>query len=356
MSDQRRRSQGKQTIMRLQECPAAGNEAQIEMVGVSACFQEMKNRLMQAAAWNHEPVLLIGERGSGKEVAARALHLWSARRKQPFVPVLVPALCESLLADELFGHKHGSFTGAHDARLGKFASADGGTVFLDEIGDLSPAAQAALLRVLETGEVTPVGEDLPHRVDVRIVAATNQDLAHLIQEGRFRVDLYDRLRVFAIRVPPLRERREDIPLLAAHFLRECCIMSACAVGKPDSNRCRQGARADCATEEFYRVLMSHDWPGNVRELRSLVIRLRAEHPHSLLDQSLSGTLVIRHKPQPDSDGPPTDRDLSLESALRQHIQAVLDRVQNNVAEAARILDIPRSTLRDHIKKLGIKVQ
>jgi Nif-specific regulatory protein len=232
------------------------------------------------------PVLLTGARGSGKNIAARDLHLWSDRHTRTFLPVLVSSLCEDLLTDELFGHTQHSFTGALSRRAGKLAMADTGTVFLDEIGDLSAAAQAALLRVLETGEFTPIGADQPQILDVRIIAASNQSLPRLIAEGRFRADLYDRLSVFEIRVPPLRERRDDIPALASYFLNECCRMRECHFERTEPKACASAPRAACASEEFYRGLRACDWPGNVRELRSHIIRLRAGHPmpHSFCTQ------------------------------------------------------------------------
>jgi DNA-binding NtrC family response regulator len=274
---------------------------------------------------------------------------------RPFVPIFVPALCENLLADELFGHKRDSFTGAHGARPGKFASADGGTAFLDEIGDLSPAAQVALLRVLETGEIAAIGEDRPQTVDLRIVTATNQDLQQLIRQGRFRADLYDRLRVFEIRVPPLRERRDDIMVLAAHFLRECCAKTGCAVGKPDFSRCAKEPKVDCASKEFYEGLRSYDWPGNVRELRSFIIRLRAAHPHSLLDirlfQMNSPSYRNPNDPVVNSFG-----DVSLQAAVRRHIESLLEDTNYNLSETARRLQIPRATLYDQMKRLGINAK
>ena len=328
----------------------------VAMVGISRSFMAMVDQIRQAAAWDSEPVLLIGERGSGKEIAARALHQMSNRRIRPFVPILVSALCENLLADELFGHKRDSFSGAHRARLGKFAGADGGTAFLDEIGELSLAAQAALLRVLETGEIAAIGEDRPQRVEVRIVAATNQNLLQLIHQKRFRADLYDRLRVFEIRVPPLRERRDDIMLLAAHFLRECCVKTGCAIGKTDFSRCAKEPKVDCASEEFYQVLSSYDWPGNVRELRSFIIRLRAAHPHSLLNgrhlQMNSRLFSDLNYPGVNSSG----EDVSLQAVVTRHIESLLEDTNYNLSETARRLQVPRATLYDQMRKLGISAK
>lgn len=320
-----------------------------EMVGTSPAYRAMEGRIRKLSEWD-ECVLIVGERGSGKEMVARALHLWSKRRRRPFVPILLPALTESMLIDELFGHRRGSFTGAEEARLGKFATAEGGTVFLDEIGDMSAGSQAALLRVLETKAITRVGEDLPLNIDVRIISATNKDLQAMIEEGKFRADLYDRLRVLEIRVPPLRERREDIPLLATHFLKGCCAEGRCPVGKPFHDMCFGESAPACATTEFLDGLTSEDWPGNVRELRSRVFRLRAEHQGMILERRHLANVMDESWPKKVGG----DADLTLRSATRCHIQRVLDQTRHNVAESARILQIPRSTLRGYIKRLGIR--
>jgi transcriptional regulator with GAF, ATPase, and Fis domain len=195
---------------------------QVDFIGRSEQFVEFERTLKQVAWHAKSPVLIRGERGTGKECAAYAIHYFSNRRHRPFVPVLASALTESLLADELFGHARNSFTGAAEARKGKFLSAEGGTVFLDEVGDLPLSLQVALLRVMERGEIQPVGRDLPLTVDCRVVMATNRELTKLVAEGRFREDLYDRLNVMELEVPQLRIRRIDIPLLAKYFLRRQC--------------------------------------------------------------------------------------------------------------------------------------
>jgi DNA-binding NtrC family response regulator len=322
-----------------------------EMVGAGASFLEMVHMLRHAAAWNQQPVLLTGERGSGKELAARSVHVWSDRRDRPFHAICVPALPESLLADELFGHTRGSFTGAQEARAGKFAAANGGTLFLDEIADISCAFQAALLRVLDLGEVQPVGADTTYRVDVRIITATNRDLHRLIEEKRLLPDLYDRIRFFEIRVPPLRQRREDIPLLATHFLRECCLNARCPIGNPDSSGCDQKVTVDCATPDFFQELLAHDWPGNLRELKSLIVRLRANNPETVLDAS-----HVRNSLSPCGQilGNPSSTDLKLAPAIRRHIQSILRLTNFNITQAAKLLDVPRTTLYDHMKTLGIR--
>jgi formate hydrogenlyase transcriptional activator len=335
--------------------PSDELDNRIEMVGTGTAFLKLERQLRAAANWDREPVLLTGERGSGKEVAARALHFWSPRRQQRFVPVLIPALSEDLLADELFGHKCHSFTGAVNTRPGKFAAANRGTIFLDEIGSLNLQAQAVLLRILERGEVSAIGEDLPRRINVRIVAATNENLSELIDQKRFRADLYDRLRVFEISVPPLRERREDIPFLASYFLRECGKQFGCALGRASCGQCRMAQKTDCAHAEFFEGLQSYNWPGNVRELKNHITRQRASHPHTILDASHAAALIDMY-PSPEITGrQDSDTYWSLDTAMRRHIIKVLDHTGWNLTVTAEKLCVPRTTLRDKIKKLRIRM-
>ena len=204
-------------------------------------------------------MLLLGENGTGKEVVARSIHFGSRRRKHPFIAVNCAALTETLLESELFGHEKGAFTDAHEARAGKFELASGGTLFLDEIGDMSLAGQAKLLRVLEEKTIVRVGGSKPIHTDVRVLAATNQKLAELVRAKRFREDLYFRLNVVTLELPPLRERGDDIMLLAEHFLQQFCR--------------RAGRRVPKFTAAARKRLESHTWPGNVRELRNLMERL-----------------------------------------------------------------------------------
>ncbi len=199
--------------------------------------------------------LIRGESGTGKEILAQAIHLQGPRAGRPFLAVNAGAIPPDLFESELFGHRKGSFTGADRDRAGRFDEADGGTLFLDEIGDLAPAHQVKLLRVLQTGEVQPVGESRPHRVDTRVVAATNRDLEALVREGKFREDLYFRLNLFTLTIPPLRERREDILPLAHHFARAFAQQQ----GRPDGPR---------LAPEVERLLLEYPWPGNIRELEN----------------------------------------------------------------------------------------
>lgn len=332
--------------------------APINMLGVSESFLELERRLKLVSACD-APVLIVGERGTGKEIAALAIHFWSKRRQRAFVPVLASGFAEGLLADELFGHERHAFTGARRMRQGKFQAASGGTLFLDEVGDLPADVQSALLRVLQWGEVQTLGRDLPQQVDVRVIAATNKDLAALVAAGRFRPDLYDRLRVLELEVPPLRTRREDIPLLAKHFLRMCCTeirREMCCETTGGCPACRKMAHPDCATDEFYQVLQGYDWPGNVRELESLIMRLVTMIPDRILDVShLPGEIASgfdRSVERNDS----TKSDWTLAAVNKRHIEKVLSLAGNNQTKAARILGIPRTTLQAKMSRLGIDCQ
>ena len=225
------------------------------MVGRSAVMQEIFRQLQLASA-SDATVLILGESGTGKELAAQAIHRLSARANSPLVRVNCGALNESLLESELFGHAKGSFTGAHRDRVGRFESADGGTLFLDEIGEVTPAMQVKLLRVLQLGEFERVGETSPRSCDVRIIAATNRDLPRAVRDGDFREDLYYRLRVFPLQMPSLRVRRDDVPLLIEHFVR----LFATRTGKPIS----------ALTADAMNAVRGYPWPGNIRELENAV--------------------------------------------------------------------------------------
>jgi DNA-binding NtrC family response regulator len=288
------------------------------------------------AAGSDAPVLVTGETGTGKELVARALHHHSRRGKRPFVPVNCGALAEGLLESELFGHVRGSFTGAVADKKGVFEQADGGTIFLDEIGETTPAVQVRLLRVLEQGEVRPVGASRVLTVNVRVVAATNRDLERAVREGTFRQDLYYRLNVVRIAVPPLRERRDDIPLLAAHVLR-----TAETQGQP--RRLSPAALG---------ALMAHAWPGNVRELENVLER-----------QALSasgGTIELEDLPQALRDRPPASLEEplfaglpSLEEMEKRYLAHVLAVLEGNRSRAAEALGIDRRTLYRMIERFGL---
>jgi len=273
-------------------------------------------------------VLIGGESGTGKELVARAIHAASARATMPFVAVDCGAIAEGVLESELFGHARGAFTGAQAARRGLFEEAHSGTLFLDEIGDIGPGLQARLLRVLQEGEIRPVGTNEAVPVDVRVLAATNKDLQKLVHDGKFREDLYYRLNVVAIHLPPLRERREDIALLAEHF--------AAKHGRPEGAAIAPGARD---------LLVGYDWPGNVRELENVIARALALNPAGVvvpedLPEKLRGAPpVLPFAAGGASGGRPT-----LDEVERRYAAQVLSETGGNKTRAAEILGIDRKTL------------
>jgi two-component system response regulator HydG len=295
--------------------------------------------LLERVAQVSSPALVLGETGTGKELVAHALHHSGPRASGPFVAVNCAALPEALLESELFGHVRGAFTGATQARRGLFLEADGGTLLLDEIGELSPPLQARLLRVLESGEIRPLGSDAVRTVDVRIVAATHRPISDLVHSGQFREDLYFRLKVLPIAIPPLRERGDDIRLLAEHFL-----------GKARARLPRTATRAFSA--DGFAALLAHPWPGNVRELQHLVERLVVTSDQEILDgAAVHGALELpARRPEPPLgvfESLPTLRDLE-----QQYIDHVLERTGGNKTKTADILGIDPSTLHRRGKSKG----
>ena len=288
------------------------------------------------------PVLVLGETGTGKELVARALHRFGAQPGGPFVAVHCGAIPDALLESELFGHRRGAFTDAHRDRIGALAQADGGTVFLDEIGEISPVFQVKLLRFLEDGVVTPLGAEQGERKDVRVVAATHRDLRRMVSDGRFRQDLYFRLAGYEIPIPPLPDRLSDLPLLVEHFQRQ----AEGDLGKP---------AGPIAVREVLEAFEAYPWPGNVRELAHVVRRLLIDagtvNDVGVLTKLLS-TPVIAEGP----DGPPSGASerpgtgTSLEDVERQHILAVLEAAGGNKTMAARILGIERKTLTRKLRR------
>jgi len=273
-------------------------------------------------------VLLYGERGTGKELIARSIHYNSLRSDRPFIPVDCGSLVETLIESELFGHVRGSFTGALSTKKGLFEEADGGTLFLDEISNLSSSMQAKLLRFLQEHEIKRVGGMESIRVDVRVVAATNQQLEPLVKDGKFRVDLYDRLNVVSITLPPLRERKEDIPLLATHFLQKFC---------EDNHK-----SISHISPEALQILIEHPWPGNVRELEHTIERavILSIHPIILLED-LPGKMFK----ETDKTGillP--EKPLSLKEVEKRYVLKVLEETKGNKRKASEILGIDRTTL------------
>ena len=297
-----------------------------DMVGASAPMQDVY-RLIEDLAPVDSTALVEGETGSGKELVARALHNRSQRASGPFVAVNCAGLPESLVASQLFGHKRGAFTGAVQDQRGLFEAAHGGTLFLDEIGDVPPGVQTSLLRVLQDKQVTRLGDTTPRKVDVRVIVATHRDLNKEVEEGRFRADLLYRIRVARVRLPALRERREDIPLLAKRFVADL----RAEIGKPVSG----------VSNEAMRVLTGYGWPGNVRELRSALefgmIRARGEkiEPHDL---------------PPELEAPPAD----AEAAERRRYEDALARAGGNRTRAAELLGVSRATFYRRLSQLGLE--
>jgi DNA-binding NtrC family response regulator len=280
-------------------------------------------------------VLIRGESGTGKELVARAIHYSGERAGKPFITVSCAALTETLLESELFGYEKGAFTGAGGQTRGKFELADNGTIFLDEIGDISPKLQADLLRVLQERCFYRVGGAEEVRVDARVIAATNKELAEEVRQGRFRDDLYYRLNVIEIRIPPLRQRREDIPLLAEHFVERI----SHELGK------ETGGISQCAL----KLLMDYDWPGNVRELENVIERAIVTCRNGLLDDVDFAWLQRSLGREQDWQLP----DVPLAELERRAIVAALERKHGNVKEAAAALGIDRSTLYDKLKRYEI---
>jgi transcriptional regulator with GAF, ATPase, and Fis domain len=308
-----------------------------ELVGKSDTIQRVVGQVGRAAG-TKATVLVRGESGVGKELVARAIHVNSPRRDRAFICLNCAAITESLLESELFGHEKGAFTGATERMIGKFEAADTGTIFLDEIGEMSGGAQAKLLRVLEGQPFERVGGNIPIKVDVRVVAATNRPLEDSVREGRFRKDLYFRLQVVQIEVPPLRERVADVPLLADHFLKKIV---------RETGRKRTGF-----SPEAVRKLSAHSWPGNVRELRNVIERavVLGAGPQiddtdiwlSPLDLESAPVAVRTYEP------------VTLDEVEKRHILATLEHTGWNKSRAAEILSIERSTLDRKIKGYGLK--
>jgi DNA-binding NtrC family response regulator len=289
--------------------------------------------LLERIAPTDLSVLILGETGTGKEVVAQSIHDESPRAKKPFTVLDCSAVPRDLMESTLFGHKQGAFTGATDRRKGAFLTADGGTLFIDEIGELDIELQPKLLRVLEKREVQPLGSDAPQKVDVRVIAATHRDLRHMVKTGAFRQDLFYRLSVMEVLLPPLRERRQDIPLLVQHFLA--------LAGAPDR----------VITPAAMQSLSAHPLPGNVRELRNLVERALALAGPDPIEPD---DILLPHQAAPaaPSGGPTGDR--TLESVEAETIRATLQRTGWNRSQAARILGINRKTLIEKIGRYGLK--
>jgi len=306
------------------------------------------NRLLdmvEKVAPTRASVLICGESGTGKELVARAIHQASLRAEGPFVAINCAALADTLLESELFGHERGAFTGADRMKPGRFELAAGGTLFLDEVGELSPAVQAKLLRVLQEREFQRVGGTVTLRADVRLIAATNKDLVKEVEAGRFRDDLYYRLNVFAVHLPPLRERGEDVLLLADHFVRTL----AARMAKADVGLSRDAREA----------LLGHNWPGNIRELQNAVERALIVSEGGLLTAAHFG-IAPRKERLPRAaevatyDSSPLALEGSLPDVEKQMVSETLKKAKGNKSKAAAILGLTRSQLYTRLKRHGIE--
>ena len=302
-----------------------------DIVGKSEVMQNVFEMIRTVADTN-TTILITGETGTGKEMVARAIHTNSSRRYSPFIAVSCGALPDSLLESELFGYEKGAFTGADRTKKGRFELAHGGTLFLDEIGDISLKTQVKLLRVLQERSFSRLGGTDLIEVDVRLIAATNQDLAAAVEEGIFRSDLYYRLNVVSIHLPPLRERKEDISLLCAHFMNKYNV---------ELNK-----RFDRLEEKALELMMDYHWRGNVRELENVIERaiVIGEGPE----------VKAKYLPFPNMELPPASGIQALEEVERLHIQKMLERHEWNISKTARLLKIDRTTLHKKIKKFGLQ--
>jgi two-component system, NtrC family, nitrogen regulation response regulator NtrX len=318
-------------------------DQELKMVGETYAMNQLREQVAMAAPTNGR-VLISGENGTGKEIVARSIHALSRRRSGPFVEVNCAAIPEELIESELFGHVRGAFTGAVADRRGKFELADGGTIFLDEIGDMSLKTQAKVLRVLQEQIVEPVGGTARVRVDTRVLAATNKDLTEEIKAGRFREDLYFRLNVIPIFVPPLRDRTEDIPLLADHFMRLFAR--------------EYGRRLKTLDESAAAVLAQYAWPGNVRELRNVIERLIIMVPGEVITAKDLAFLGGGARPEP-PDGPaegPAEIQMlhdARDAFERDYILKALARQQGNISRTAELLGVERSNFYRKMRALGI---
>jgi two-component system, NtrC family, nitrogen regulation response regulator NtrX len=326
-----------------------------ELVGQSAAMQQLR-QLIDTAGPTNSRVLIGGENGTGKELVARAIHLQSARADRPFVAVNCAAIPETLIESELFGHEKGAFSGATSMKRGQFEQADGGTLFLDEIGDMSLSTQAKVLRALQEQQFTRVGGTKLMKVDVRVLAASNKDLLKEIEKGMFREDLYYRLNVVPIVVPPLRERREDIPLLVRHFMK--------------LHAEEQGLRIKEITPDAMNVFQQYDWPGNIRELRNLIERLMIMVPGNVIDTA-QANMSLQVRPSGGASAAPVAAPSAASPLVTQTYDSLRD-ARNafekdyiarklrehhwNISRTAEDLKIERSHLHRKIKLLDVEMR
>jgi DNA-binding NtrC family response regulator len=307
------------------------------LVGNSEPMQKLKKLIVQTGQ-SDASVIVQGETGTGKELVARAIHHQSSRRDRPFVPIDCASISESVLESELFGHVKGAFTGAHVSHVGLIRSADNGTVFFDEVGELSASVQAKLLRTIQEREVRPLGSTTSHTVDVRFVCATNRDLEREVGEGRFREDLLYRLNVITLRVPALRERKEDIPLLVRYFLKTL---------KSEHSPVEE------LSDEVISILQDYDWPGNVRELENVIRRALALGGKAYIEAQDLPEGILSGSRRSSAVAPPVARAASLEAYELEAIRSALKLSSGNRRKAAEILQIGEATLYRKLRKFGL---
>jgi DNA-binding NtrC family response regulator len=315
------------------------------IIGTSAAIQAVFTR-MEKVVDTDSSILILGESGTGKELVARALHYNGHRKDKPFIAINCGAIPEDLLESELFGHMRGSFTGAIKTKQGRFEQANGGTIFLDEIGTMPVHLQLKLLRVLQEQEIEPVGGNHSIKLNIRVISATNTDLEEMIAKGTFREDLFYRLNVIPINLPPLRERKEDIPILARHFLKKSCTQLKCGQLSFDA--------------EVFEVLEDYPWPGNVRELENIIERTAALCDKDRIEVEdlpphISG--VERQQRQILATLPADGLDMpaQVQQIEREWIRQALERSAGVKSKAAELLSIKRTTLVEKVKRLGIEV-
>jgi transcriptional regulator with GAF, ATPase, and Fis domain len=321
---------------------AARKQMGIDFLGFSEVFKRLDAEV-RLAARSGAPVLITGERGVGKECIAYAIHHYSKRAAKPFIPINCAALSRELYLSELFGHCRGAFTNATADREGKFHAANQGTLFLDELADLPTDLQIGLQRALDHGEIQRVGSDKIHFVDVRICAATNKDIDNMVSAGAFPADLFDRLNVFRIHVPPLRERKDDIPLLLKYFSSKCCSQfrseSVC-------DECLYSDVQHCLSDSSLELLINYHWPGNIRELKNVVLRsmARSAGREIKFEPSQEGTLQVAVGDQ---------HHWNYNDAVRQLFLDALEATRWNKSAAARLLGLPLSTMIDKMRRHGV---
>lgn len=309
------------------------------IIGRSPAMQEIFATIERVGP-SRATVLLTGESGVGKDLIARAIHFHSPRKDRPLVKINCTAIPENLMESELFGYEKGAFTGANTSKPGKFEQADTGTVFLDEIGDVPAVIQVKLLRVLQEREFERLGSNTTRHIDVRLVAATNQDLRAALEQGTFREDLYYRLNVVPINIPPLRERKQDIPFLANHFVKKLA---------PDT-----GGRVEKITDAGMEKLLAYHWPGNVRELENVIERSLVMAAGTQLDAA-DIKLEAAPRPRAQSDGPAfLPAGMSLDEYEQEIIREALKRAEGNKSQAARLLGLTRNALRYRLTQMGLE--